>query len=611
MKKCIFLFSGIFCALMLNVHAQVDLYTNDFEAYTVGGKIAQQAGAPWTTWSLAPGGSEDAVISSTQAHSGTKSFYVVNSNDLVYQFNGRTSGRYMVEWYMFVENGKLGYFNFLGEFAGTNSTWALQAFVSHDSLIVDAGGQSTGLATNFTHNVWHQMQFIIDLDDDFATLYLGGTEVISYKWSLGAFGIDNVLKLGGINFYGWNNGGLGTSGYYIDDLNIDSVAAPILTSTLVATLNGSNIDVNWTASAPAPDLYKLSCNGTVVQSGTGLTYTNMHPWPDTYRYVVRARYSGQGYTHASNEDSVTIAGGITRDLVLMEGGTGLWCQYCPGAALGLHDLIEVNHKKAAAIEYHSGDSLEIPASTARKNYYSMNSLPTVVADGKFFAIGGDHSLSLYSTYLEMYNQRIVFPGHHILNVSVVENSYNNFTATIVAEQTFQAITSGIKLHTAVTESNLSINWQGQSVVDYACRGMFPDANGIDLDFSVQNPLTKTINFSIGGHVKANCELVVFIQYDALKEVTETVKVDLGAIGGTEEMTGNRLGIYPNPASEYIMALTNGKGLLEIFDMTGKLISSVVLAQCTQVIDIRGLTSGIYMIKVNNGKNTFVQKLIKE
>jgi hypothetical protein len=591
----------------LATFAQVNLYTYNFDTDTLG-KLALQEGAPWTTWSNAPGGAEDPVVSATQSHSPSNAVYVVNNNDCVFNIGDKTTGRFQVEWYMFVETGKLGYFNLLSDFAGANSLWAFQAFIFNDSIHVDADGTDKAIVP-YTWNAWVHMQVIVDLDDDFATFYMDGAEVVSYQWSKGAQGADNSLKLDGINFYGWNNSGAGTSGYYFDDFKIDSLVAPDAPLNLTATLNGADIDVSWTAPSTPPDLYKLSRNGIVVNSTTGLTYTDLAPWPNTYIYGVRAHYSGLGYSHSSNEDTVTIAGGVSRNLVLMEEGTGLWCGYCPGAAMGLRDLIEVNHKDAVAIAYHWGDLFENVSADTRLDYYQDTLFPTVVADGRLRVTGGNATTSMYSSYLPLYNQRITFPSHHMIDLSVVETSVDNYTATIIVTQSFEAFTSGIKLRTALTESNIDTTWGNQTEADAVCRGMYPNADGTDLDFSTQNTDTITINFSTTGYVKNNCEFIAFVQYDPLGEVTQTAMVDMSTIIGIPELQSQDVKMYPNPATEYFVLLSAGKGLAEIFDITGKLVSSTIITNPTQTFDVTGLQKGIYLLKVSNDESSFTEKLI--
>jgi hypothetical protein len=612
MKKqlllCLFLLAGAGI-----LRAQTNLYFTNFDSYTAGGYAALQAGAPWTTWSAAPGTAEDATISTTHAYSGTNSAYVINNNDFVLNLYDKTTGRYMVEWRMFVDSGKLGYFNFLSDFTGSTSKWAIQGEIYHDSIFVDADGASKAKVP-YAMNTWTHMQLIVDLDDDFATYYIDGVEIVSYKWSKGAQGTDNSLKLDAIDFFGWDGTGspvTGASGYYLDDISVDSVLAPESPLNLVAVQNAADIDVSWTAPSGTPELYKLMRNGSVVNSTTGLAYTDPGPWPNTYIYSVRARYAGEGYSHSSNTDTVIIAGGYERNLVLMEGGTGTWCGYCPGAAMGLRELIETNAKDATAIEYHSGDTYENTATTARLNYYNIQSFPTVIADGQLYAVGGNATTSMYPTYLPMYNARITVPAIQIQNIDIVQTGVDTYTATITVTQTYPYDVTGWKLRTALTESNIPETWGNQTEVDFACRAMYPDANGTTLDFSSQTTQTVTLNFTTTGYIKNNCEFVAFIQYDATKEVTQTSKIDMSSILGIEELQSQKISIYPNPANTYMMLLSSGKGNLDIYDMTGKLAYSSIIFNTKQVIDVSKFTKGVYFVKVSNSNSNFTQKLVIE
>ncbi|MCX6272176.1 MAG: T9SS type A sorting domain-containing protein [Bacteroidetes bacterium] len=540
--------------------------------------------------------------------------YVVNGNDLVFMLNDKTAGRFKLSWWMYVVSGKLGYFNVLNDFAAANSVWALQCYLENDSIFVDAGA-TTAVKTSFPTSTWKEIAVIVDLDDDFATFYIDNIEIISYKWSKGAFGTGSTLKMDAIDFYGWDGDtppsptSSTQSGYYIDDLSYDSVPAPTSPMNLVATVNGADIDVSWTAPATTPDLYKLSRNGKVVFSTTGLTYTDVAPWANTYIYGARAHYAGLGYSHSSNTDTAVIPGGVDRNMVLFESGTGTWCQYCPGSAMGIRDLIEVNNKDVAAVEYHQGDNYEIAAGLARLSYYNITAFPTVQVDGVLPAVGGNATTSLYTTYLPMYQERIGTPGFHAVDCSISQLSATNYQATITINQTFAAFPDGFKLHTALTESNIPEVWGNQTEVDYVCRGMFPNEYGTDLDFNISNPVTLIIPFSTAGFIKNNCEFVAWIQHVTAKEVTQTVKVAMSSVVGIDELQGKKISIYPNPASDYIQVLSNGKGEAGIYDVTGKLVKSVRLFTPTQVISLSDLVKGVYFLKITNSGANFTEKLV--
>jgi hypothetical protein len=617
MRKIYFI-SLFLCLAFLNGNSQV-LYTENFDSYTNNAKVAQTLGSTWwTTWSNAPGGAEDAVFSNAQSYSTPLSIYVSGSNDLVFKTGSKTTGRYKLSWKMFVPTGRIGYFNLLQSFAGNNSIWGFQAYIYNDSIYVDAG-KAAAAGTQFTRNTWHDVLFIVDLDDDFASFYLDNQEVISYKWSIGVFGSNNLVKLDAINFYAWDGQGSptpitggSTKGYYVDDLLFEQVTAPNSPTNLTATINGANVDVNWTAPTPQPDNYKLFRNGTLIFNTTSSTsYTDVGPWPNTYVYFVRAGYGTNGYSHASNADTVVIAGGVERNLVLYEVGTGTWCQYCPGAAMGIRDLIDVNQKNAVAIKYHYGDTYQVTDAEQRIGYYNIEAFPTTIADGILVMEGGSATQSLYQYYLNMYNQRINIPALQNLNLNIVGSGMNTFTATITVEETYPYLTSGLTLQTALTESNIPQNWQNQTEVDYVLRKMFPDAAGTPLDFSQGSTQIFQFNFSTAGYVKDNCEFVAFIQHEATKEVTQVARVKMSTVLGFDEINGNNFNLFPNPASNFIVVNSDGNGTLKIMDINGKTILETTINTNQQVIPISSISKGIYFIQYTNSKNTFVKKLIKE
>lgn len=94
---------------------------------------------------------------------------------------------------------------------------------------------------------------------------------------------------------------------------------------------------------------------------------------------------------------------VPREMVVLEIGTGTWCTYCPGAAMGADDLVENGHH-VAVVENHNGDSYANAYSNARNSFYAITGYPTAIFDGVLKVSGGSHSQSMYSTYLPKYNQ---------------------------------------------------------------------------------------------------------------------------------------------------------------------------------------------------------------
>ncbi len=220
MKKFL-LFASVLFIWATQLNAQVIIDEN-FDSYTVGNGAALEAGAPWTTWSAAPGGTEDPLISSTQSVSPSNSVYVgATTNDFIVHFSDLTTGVYDISFQLFVETGKMGYYNVLNNFAGGSSTWAMESFIrSSGYLSWTAGGVEDSITFDF--DTWTAIGFHVDLDNDTAIMSVAGADVMGWKFSSGSAGTGTTLKLDAMNFYGAGEGAV-LPGYYVDDFVFENV----------------------------------------------------------------------------------------------------------------------------------------------------------------------------------------------------------------------------------------------------------------------------------------------------------------------------------------------------------------------------------------------------
>ncbi len=76
-----------------------------------------------------------------------------------------------------------------------------------------------------------------------------------------------------------------------------------------------------------------------------------------------------------------------------------------------------------------------------------------------------------------------------------------------------------------------------------------------------------------------------------------------------EEIDNNISIYPNPASEFIMASVPANSKIDIFDLTGKIILSEIIINKNQKVNINKLKPGIYIIKANTGNKIMNSKFI--
>lgn len=216
---------------------------------------------------------------------------------------------------------------------------------------------------------------------------------------------------------------------------------------------------------------------------------------------------------------------VDRELVLLEIGTGTWCQFCPGAAMGADDLIENGHS-VAVIENHNGDNFANTYSNHRNNYYNISSWPTAVFDGVVIVEGGSNTNSMYSNYLLRYQSRIDNPSSFLLDiVPFFDGSSCNATITVNKVDEYES--DNITLHFVLTESEILFNWQGQNHLNFVNRLMIPDQFGTSIELATGETQTYDFQFNVQANwVSEHCELVAFLQDENTKEILQGTKIDL-------------------------------------------------------------------------------------
>ena len=237
---------------------------------------------------------------------------------------------------------------------------------------------------------------------------------------------------------------------------------------------------------------------------------------------------------------------IQRDKVVVEIGTGTWCPYCPGAAMGADDLVANGHD-VAIIENHNGDSYTNAASNARNSYYSITGYPTAVFDGGSAYVGGSNTTSLYPQYLTKYNQKIVVPSYYSIDITGSSSGMIDFNVDVTIEMVEPTTPSDLRLHCVVTESEIQENWQGQSHLNFVQRMMLPNHNGIQLDFTSGNIIEQNYTFSLDPTwVTEHCEIVIFLQEHGTRVVQNASKRDMMEFGNLNDYDASMTNISNLP-----------------------------------------------------------------
>lgn len=236
----------MYCLVVVSLQSQTVLFQDNFESYTVGGFLVQQATSGWATWSNQPGGAEDAIISTDQAHSPTKSVYIGSTaDDIILKLGNKTSGKYSIKFYYFIPTGYGAYFN-IQHYEAPGIEWAIEVYFGNNG-----SGKTTvnNIDQSFSHliNTWLEIEVIVDLDLDDAKLYVDGTLIRNWVFSMQSNAPTGTKQLGGINFYGGALTGQ-TPRYYFDDVTFTQLVAgsnppQISVSTTNIATDGSSNEV--------------------------------------------------------------------------------------------------------------------------------------------------------------------------------------------------------------------------------------------------------------------------------------------------------------------------------------------------------------------------------
>lgn len=230
---------------------------------------------------------------------------------------------------------------------------------------------------------------------------------------------------------------------------------------------------------------------------------------------------------------------VPRNLVVVEVATGTWCGYCPGAAMGCHDLLTNGHP-VAIIKNHGSDSFANTYSNARNSYYAVSGFPTAFFDGLNPSEGGSASNSLYSNYLPKVNARLNVPAKYSIS-ALGEATGNNYSVTVTVRKDEADTNTNVKLHAVLTESNIPFNWGNQTTVDNVNRLMVPNQNGTAINLGTGEQTTVNLTFTFNNAWNAaNCEMVFFLQNNSSKEILQGVKYYLPQLVGAYPISAENL-----------------------------------------------------------------------
>lgn len=326
--------------------------------------------------------------------------------------------------------------------------------------------------------------------------------------------------------------------------------------------------------------------------------------------------------------------------VVIEEGTGTWCQWCPRGAVAMDQMFQTHPNDFIGIAVHNGDPMTVAAYDGGANF---GGFPGCNVDRALL----DQSVSsnLFENY---YQQRIGLAVPAALSMTITGTT----NKTIVANATFRTVfaSANYRLGVIIIEDNVTGTAAGYNqsnaysggangamggyeslpnpvpaanmVYDHVGRallgGYSGQANSVPTTITDGLTATYTFNYTIPSTSNsANMSAVAILIDNATGEIVNAEKTSLSA-ANVNELETIGLNVYPNPASGVLnvsFEANNADFVITLTDLQGRVISSKEMANLngTQLVTFstEDIASGSYIVTVaSNGTKTTKNVVVK-
>ncbi|CAN5863500.1 hypothetical protein BH11BAC7_BH11BAC7_21710 [soil metagenome] len=351
----------------------------------------------------------------------------------------------------------------------------------------------------------------------------------------------------------------------------------------------------------------------------------------------------------SNDAGTTIVTGaaiIPVHHVTIEEGTGTWCGWCVRGMVFLDDMNTQHPTDCDLIAVHNADPMT--------NTIYDGGVSGIIPGYPSTLVGRDE-VSDPSNIFTDYANHINDFGYANLTPVVTFNATTRVATVIVSANFAVDLAGDYRLACVFTENNVSGTVAGynqtnyysggangpmampgydfaalpspvpaaQMVYDYVARtivgGFNGAANSLPATIPAASTQTYTFTYTVpAAYNIANMKATVLLidNTTATKHIMNSAGMAV-PVGITESSALNGVSVYPNPFSETttveLNLLSNDVVVVEMFDMTGKLVTSQnegELAAGKHNIALNGsnLADGMYFVKITAGTSVVTQKV---
>jgi len=668
MKKHITLMGAL--VVSTSLFAQTT-FSDDFEGYSAGDYIGAN-NATWTTWSGATGGAEDVQVVTNSANSGSNSVYFSSTaanggpQDVVLPFGGaHNTGQFTFGSSFRVEAGRGAYFNFQAE-TTIGTTWSMDCYMLQTGALNLSSSGTPLVSTTYTPDQWFDMRIDVNLNTNDWELFIDNV-------SQGTFA-NPTNQVASIDIFPVNqtaNGGNGTSGFWVDD--VDFTHTPYVLPNrngavtyidAVGGLAGQNkaipVEVRnlGTTDITSFDL-TYDYNGTPFTesvSGVNISSTDVYTYTPTGTIALVAganplsvtisNVNGNGSDDDANDDSKTTTVDpivpAAGKMVFIEEATGTWCGWCPRGDVMLQNMHDNYDGFYAAVAVHNNDPMTNTA-------YDAGIGPLIGGYPSGLVDRGTEvdPLAFESEFLNKITQT---PTALLTNTLSYNAATSELTVTVDAD--FQAAASGNwRIAVILTEDDVTGTTSQYAQTNYYAgggngdmggyealadpvpasamiynhvgRAIEPSFNGLAGSFPASvnagETHTNVITIAMDAGWNADNMQAVAVLMNPQGDVDNAGLTSLAGLSiGVEEVENNAsINVYPNPTTDMafvdISLIEADEVQMTLRSITGQIVETRnygVLHGTTKLpVVTSNLAGGLYLVEMRVGNEVHTSRLI--
>lgn len=434
----------------------------------------------------------------------------------------------------------------------------------------------------------------------------------------------------------------------LNSVNVVRYAAVNTNNTLKASVTNegstaiTSLTINWNDGTDHSSVITTSIAAgqtVVVNHPTTLNYATAVEKNLTVNITNVNGGTDGDMTNNSGTAKINTLSQLPEKAVVVEEGTGTWCQWCPRGAVAM-DYMYSNYSKFIGIAVHNGDPMalaEYDAGAAFTGFPGCN-VDRVILDGTV-------SQQAFETY---YNDRkdLVVPASIGATVAI-----SGANVTINAKATFKTPISAanFRLAVVIVENNVTGTGPGynqknayaggasgpmggyenlpatvpaaQMVYNHVGRALLGGYNGqagsVPATVVDGTEAAYTFNYVVPATSnRPNMTAVVMLIDQNTGEIINAYATALSSLGASTLTESINMNVYPNPTSENVNVSFEATGndyAITMYDLQGKVVKTQDYKNLdgaqTIELGVSDLSAGTYLISVATEGSSFTQQVI--